>query len=170
MQNSESQSLGEKRKMKLSVRLAVILITIMVCCSIIGGAYALYSVDAVLNISFSGKAVEWAPVDGGYYIVGTFSDWSVNANAIYLNKDLTGTTDKAAIEKAPLKTEYKFKVVQYHASTGLTWLDVGWNNGTPSVGSNVSVLTNDGNNITVTKNGDYFVCVNQWNQVWIAPA
>lgn len=131
--------------------------------------------NKTISVKASWTVVDWAPIDGAYYIIGSESGWIVNKNAIHLSDSVSGTTDLAKINSVALKAGEEYKVVQYHASDDLTWFDVEWENGTAKVSTNsdkIVILTDKGNNITVTENGNYLVCLNTTGSnhyVWIAP-
>ncbi len=113
-----------------------------------------------ITVSVSWKVVDWAPVDGGYYIIGTKSGWGVNKNAILLDGDLTGQTDKARKLNVTLEAGEEYKVVRYTTAGGIEWLAAG-----DSMGAGVNGTYTQ--NITVDTTGTYFVCYNQYDQVWI---
>lgn len=122
------------------------------------------------SVTVSWKVIEWAPIDGAYYIVGQHCGWELNKGAIRLDKDVTGSSDKAAIERVTLKANSQFKVVPCK-NGDLDWDNQPWpqyNGSTPNLGANVAV-TADGN-LYVTADGDYFICINEWGNLWVAPA
>lgn len=131
------------------------------------------------DIKVSWKAITWAPVENGYYIVGDMSGWSINQDAILLDKDLTGTTDIAAIERVTLKAGDEFKIRKYVTGQGGDegWQELGYKDdgsgdvNIPADGSIIVKNVKDAtSNISVAADGDYFVCVNQYGKVWIAKA
>lgn len=118
------------------------------------------------TISVTWEAIDWAPVEGGYYIVGEHSAWGVNKDAILLDKKMSsGETDKAAIESVHLKQGEKFKVVQWTRVGGINWNVATFK--PDSIG--VTILPEDQNNISPNADDDYFICVNKDNQLWIQP-
>lgn len=118
------------------------------------------------TISVTWKAIDWAPVEGGYYIVGEHSAWGVNKDAILLDKEIpTGEhADKAAIESVHLKQGEKFKVVQW-TQGGINWDAATFN----PESKGVTILPEDQNNISPNADDDYFICVNEYDQLWIQP-
>lgn len=118
------------------------------------------------TISVTWKAIDWAPVEGGYYIVGEHSAWGVNKDAILLDKKMSsGETDKAAIESVHLKQGEKFKVVQWTRDGGINWNAATFN----PESKGVTILPEEQNNISPNADDDYFICVNKDNQLWIQP-
>lgn len=132
--------------------------------------------NKVISVKASWTVVEWAPIDGAYYIIGSQSGWQVNKNAIHLSDDVSGTTDLAKINNVALKAGEAYKVVKYNGEGAeYTWYDVEWNDKIAKVSANsdkIVIDTKHGNNITVTEDGNYFVCLNTTgdvNYVWINP-
>lgn len=128
--------------------------------------------NKTISVKASWKVVDWDPIDGAYYIIGSESGWEVNKTAIHLSDSVSGSTDKAKINSVALKAGESYKVVQYHENDDLDWFDVEWEGGSAKVSANsdkIVIDTANGNNITVTENGNYFVCLNDNNYVWIAP-
>lgn len=119
------------------------------------------------TISVTWEAIDWAPVEGGYYIVGEHSAWGVNKDAILLDKVIAPSedADKAAIESVHLKKGEKFKVVQWTNEGGINWNAATFN--PESMG--VTILPADQNNISPNADDDYFICVNKDNKLWIQP-
>lgn len=114
------------------------------------------------SIKVSWKQQKWVARDG-YYIVSQDSDWGVNKNAIYLDKDVTDTNDTAAIEAVYLKKDQEFKVVYYTASSN----SIDWITQTlDSDSTNVLKQNVSGGNLHVDEDGTYFLCYNNSNKVY----
>ncbi len=129
-----------------------------------------------IKVSVSWEFVDWAPVENAYYIVGDFSNWSVNEQAIKLGAG-TGT-NKAELANYQLTTAMgEFKIVQYtqvqndenETVWGLRWLKLGWSDGKVAVGDGVVAINNndDTSNIKVTSDQAYYICVNGSDNVWV---
>lgn len=129
-----------------------------------------------VKISVSWELVDWAVEENAYYIVGDFSNWSVNEQAIKLG---AGTGDnKAELANYQLTTSMgAFKIVQYTQIVenektvwGMEWLKLGWTeSGTVAVGDGVEAVENkdDTSNMKVTKNQAYYICVNKDGNAWV---
>lgn len=129
-----------------------------------------------VKISVSWELVDWAVEENAYYIVGDFSNWSVNEQAIKLG---AGTGDnKAELANYQLTTSMgAFKIVQYTQIVenektvwGMEWLKLGWTkSGTVAVGDGVEAVKNndDTSNMKVTKNQAYYICVNKDGNAWV---
>lgn len=123
---------------------------------------------ASIKVSWKFKDEAWSAVDGGYYIVSQASDWKVNKNAIYMDKNV-GTEeghDIAAIEAVYLKEGEEFKIVKYTTANGIYWMNqVRTSNCTELVGQ---ITEGDGaGNLYVNTTGTYFCCVNKDGQIYI---
>lgn len=133
------------------------------------------------TISVTWKAIDWAPVEGGYYIVGTHSAWGINKDAILLDgtpasKPNPEQVDKAVLLGVSLKKGEEFKIRQYvkGQTQNEGWLNLGVKGGTadePNIPDDGSIIVNpnkvDGN-ISVAEDGLYDVYVNYNGVVWIA--
>ena len=133
------------------------------------------------TISVTWKAIDWAPVEGGYYIVGTHSAWGINKDAILLDgtpasKPTPEQVDKAVLLGVSLKKGEEFKIRQYvnGQASSEGWLQLGVKSGTesePNIPADGSIIV-EGNkvdgNISVAEDGLYDVYVNYNGVVWIA--
>lgn len=130
------------------------------------------------TISVTWKAIDWAPVEGGYYIVGTHSAWDINKDAIFLDGTPASkeNPDKAVLLGVSLKRGEEFKIRQYHKGQAGSegWLQLGVKEYTidePNIPADGSIIVNpnkvDGN-ISVAEDGLYDVYVNHNGVVWIA--
>lgn len=124
-----------------------------------------------VDISVSWDYIDFIPVVGHYYIVGDFCGWTVNKNAIHMNDSIpSDSSDLAQTHSVALTANERFKVCMYNGvyesgkdqgqDKDYTYYEVEWKEGTPVVGSNVSIDTSNNNNFYVTTSGNYFVCVN----------
>lgn len=129
-----------------------------------------------VKVSVSWEFVKWAPVQDAYYIVGDFSDWKVNEQAIKLDAG-TGT-NKAQLSNYQLTTSMgEFKIVQYtqveneqgQTVWGMKWLKLGWKDGVVDVGNGVIAVNtaDDTTNIKVDSNQAYYICVNASDNAWV---
>lgn len=123
--------------------------------------------NTTASVTVTWKVVDWAPVDGGYYIVGAFSGWTVNSKAILMNAPAEGS-DSLAEWYGTLAEGTSFKCVQYTVVDGeenITWFDIaytgGW--GSPAkvdvYGDGEGGVTADGGNL-IAPAEEIFVCVN----------
>lgn len=120
------------------------------------------------SITVSWKVVDWAPVDGAYYIVGSFNGWTVNSKAIKMDAPAEGSTSLAEwYGTFPAGTA--FKCVQYTVVDGeanMTWFDIAYAGewGSPKVdvyGDEEGGVTASGGNLIAPESGEeIFVCVN----------
>ncbi len=132
------------------------------------------------TISVTWEAIDWAPVEGGYYIVGTHSAWGINKDAILLDgtpasKPTPEQVDKAVLLGVSLKRGEEFKIRQYVAGQAGSegWLQLGVKSGTesepdiPDDGSIIVTPNKVDGNISVAEDGLYDVYVNNSGIVWI---
>ncbi len=122
--------------------------------------------NTTATVTVKWEVVDWAPVDGAYYIIGSHSGWDVNEKAIKMNDPAEGTNNLAEwYGTLPVGTE--FKCVKYSAGADLTWYDLkytgGW--GSPAeidvYGDGEGGVTQvNGNMLAPTSGEEIFVCVN----------
>ena len=143
----------------------------MICVSLIGGAYALYVVNADrLEISFSAEPIiSWEPEVGGYYIVGEqLGGWSVNENSIKMTTLPQGSGNLAEwYGTIPAGTQ--FKCVRYNGVGDITWYDLAYepNYGPAKVDKygdgEGGVTASNGNLVAPTSGELIYVCINTEN-------
>lgn len=124
-----------------------------------------------VEIKVTWEVAEWAPIEGGYYIVGDFCEWGINQGAIYMgNKD---NENKAFIDGVTLTAGQEFKVKQYKSKyedgDNDGWQVVQVENGKCKVGEGI-IVKSEGRgdtNLSVPTTGQYYICVNNSGFVWI---
>lgn len=157
--------------MKKTIKAFILIFTFMICVSLIGGAYALYVVNADrLEISFSAEPIiSWEPEVGGYYIVGDqLGGWSVNENSIKMTTLPQGSGNLAEwYGTIPAGTQ--FKCVRYNGVGDITWYDLAYepNYGPAKVDKygdgEGGVTASNGNLVAPTSGELIYVCINTEN-------
>lgn len=157
--------------MKKTIKAFILIFTFMICVSLIGGAYALYVVNAdQLEISFSAEPIiSWEPEVGGYYIVGEqLGGWSVNENSIKMTTLPQGSGNLAEwYGTIPAGTQ--FKCVRYNGVGDITWYDLAYepNYGPAKVDKygdgEGGVTASNGNLVAPTSGELIYVCINTEN-------
>lgn len=158
--------------MKKTIKAFILIFTFMICVSLIGGAYALYVVNADrLEISFSAEPIiSWEPEVGGYYIVGDqLGGWSVNENSIKMTTLPQGSGNLAEwYGTIPAGTQ--FKCVRYNGVGDITWYQIEKSNGIAAVdkyGDGEGGVTASGDNLVAPTSGELiYVCVNASHYSW----
>ena len=155
--------------MKKTIKAFILIFTFMICVSLIGGAYALYVVNADrLEISFSAEPIiSWEPEVGGYYIVGDqLGGWSVNENSIKMTTLPQGSGNLAEwYGTIPAGTQ--FKCVRYNGVGDITWYQIEKSDGIAAVdkyGDGEGGVTASGDNLVAPTSGELiYVCINTEN-------